>query len=166
VTSRAAALLLVASLVACTMRAGAPSTRPDPKLVVAAAGAPRPETTLPVVFAEVADTPERRQRGLGGRTKLEPDHGMLFVYEFDMAHQFWMKDCLIALDIAFIDSRGRIVNVVTMQPPAPGVPDARLPHAVAAADSQYVLETTDGWFARHGLGAGDLVDLSAALPKR
>lgn len=164
-TVRGAALLLVAMIAACAMRPGPPPTRSDPRLVVVAADAARPTTTSPVVFAELALTPRERERGLGGRDHLDPDHGMLFVYEFDMDHQFWMKDCVIGLDIAFIDSRGRIANVATMAPGA-GVPDAALPRAASAWPSKYVLETTDGWFAKHGLAAGDLVDLSAALPRK
>jgi uncharacterized membrane protein (UPF0127 family) len=157
VTARAAALLALSAVVACTMRASAPAgAAPVPVLV--APGTPR----AAAVLAEIAATPEARNRGLGGRTSLPEDGGMLFVYATAERRTYWMKDCLIGLDIAFIGADRRIVNVATL-PAAAGLPDARVPKADSAAPAQWVLEASSGWFARHELGAGDEVDLSAAL---
>ena len=41
---------------------------------------------------------------------------MLFVFEETTDGGFWMKDTLIALDIAFFDSGGAFVDVLTMEP--------------------------------------------------
>lgn len=164
-TRRAVFLLLVASILACTMKPGSPPTtkrRTGPSLVVVPAGAVRPATELPVVFAEIADTNEKRNRGLGGRASLAKDAGMLFVYSGVEFHTFWMKDCLIGLDIAFVGPDRRILNVATL-PAAAGLPDARVPRTNSVAACSWVLETAAGWLAAHDVGAGDEVDLSAAL---
>jgi len=163
VTARAVFLLLVASILACTMKPGSPpAPRKGPSLVVVPAGAPRPATELPVVFAEIAATNEARNRGLGGRAGVAPGAGMLFVYAGVDLHTFWMKDCLVGLDIAFIGPDRRILNIATLGPAA-GLPDAQVPRAHSAGPAPWVLETAAGWFAAHDLGAGDEVDLSTAL---
>jgi len=165
VTKRAVFLLFVASILACTMKPGSPPTtkrHTGPSLVVLPTGAVRPATDLPVVFAEIAAVNEARNRGLGGRAGLAKDSGMLFVYSGAEFHTFWMKDCLIGLDIAFIGPDRRILNVATL-PAAAGLPDAQVPRASSAGAGPWVLETAAGWLAAHDVGAGDEVDLSAAL---
>lgn len=157
-TVRGAALLLVAAIVACTMKPGSPSP-PPPETRPVYVG-----TKRVVVHAEIARTPRERERGLGGRARLLEDHGMLFVYDADEPHQFWMKDCFIGLDIAFVESNGRVANVATLGPGI-GFDDEHVPRANSARPTKYVLETQDGWFARHGLGAGDVVDVSEALSR-
>src|SRR5689334_22115975 len=47
------------------------------------------------VALEVADTPETRARGLMYRTSLADGHGMLFVFDEDEDHEFWMKNTVI-----------------------------------------------------------------------
>lgn len=157
-TARAAALLVVASVVACAMRTGAATDPVVTAPVVVAAGTPRAVT----VKAEVVSTPEARNRGLGGRARLDENAGMLFVYPSAEPRTFWMKDCLIALDIAFIGEDRRILNVATL-PAAAGLPDALVPKADSAGPTRWVLETGAGWFARHRIGAGDVVDVAAAV---
>lgn len=64
----------------------------------------------------VADTPELRARGLMGITDLGDLDGMLFVFEEDTRAGFWMKDTLIALDVAFFGEDGGFVDLLTMEP--------------------------------------------------
>jgi uncharacterized membrane protein (UPF0127 family) len=163
-TARGVLLLAVASVLACTMKPGSPprTRRDGVQLVVVPAGAKRPDTGRPVVFAEIAADNATRNRGLGGRDKIEKDAGMLFVYAQDTPHTFWMKDCLVALDIAFIGTDRRILNVETL-PAAAGLPAEAVPRASSAGPGRWVLETAAGWFEAHDLRAGDEVDLSAAL---
>jgi uncharacterized membrane protein (UPF0127 family) len=65
---------------------------------------------------EIADTPDERARGLMYREALDADSGMLFVWPADTGSGFWMKDTLIPLSIAFIDSGGVIVDIQDMEP--------------------------------------------------
>lgn len=50
---------------------------------------------------EYMDTPEKTQKGMMGRTKL--DGCMVFKMEKGH-HSFWMKGCLIPIDIVFVNN--------------------------------------------------------------
>lgn len=114
-----------------------------------------PTTTLRVggvrVQAEVADTDAERRRGLMGRDSLPEDYGMLFVYPEQRILSFWMRNTSIPLDIAFIDRRGTIVDVQTMQPQSEEMHRSRQP-------AMYALEMEAGWFEDHAVGVGDRVE--------
>ena len=79
---------------------------------ITAAGAGLPTRTLSIgghrLTVEIAATPEQRATGLMNRFSLQPDHGMLFVFEAPQPLSFWMKDTYVPLSIAFVDTRGRI----------------------------------------------------------
>jgi len=53
-----------------------------------------------VLPVEVMSTPNAISTGMMGRENL--DGGMLFVFPEVSERSFWMKDCLISLDIIFI----------------------------------------------------------------
>jgi uncharacterized membrane protein (UPF0127 family) len=92
----------------------------------------------------LADTPDLRRRGLMGVTDLGGLDGMLFVFEGDTAGDFWMKDTLIPLDIAFFDAAGAPVGeVITMTPCGDADP---CPTYGPDAPYRYALETTVGGF--------------------
>lgn len=100
--------------------------------------------------AEVATTPDQRARGLMQRFSLQPDQGMLFVFERAEPQAFWMKNTFIPLSIAFIGADGRIINVEDMQPQTEDTHWSKGP-------ALYALEMKKGWFAQRGIGPGALV---------
>jgi uncharacterized protein len=102
------------------------------------------------VTVEIVDTPETRAQGLMFRERLDADHGMLFVFPTDQQLGFWMKNTLVPLSIAFLDRNYGILNIADMEPLSERV------HASAGA-ARYALELEQGWFARHGVGAGDRI---------
>jgi hypothetical protein len=104
------------------------------------------------VQVEIADTAAEWQMGLMGRTALAQDAGMLFVFDQEQLLSFWMKDTLIPLSIAFIDSQGRIVDIQDMQP----LDETSHQSAVPA---QYALEVNQGFFGERGIMIGDTVEL-------
>ena len=111
------------------------------------------------VSVEEADSPAERQRGLMGRTSLGADEGMIFLFD-DVADgpvtsEFWMKDTLIPLSVAFWGEDGRIVGIQNM---APCTQD---PCPTYGSPEPYVgaLEVNDGFFAEHGVTTGDKVEL-------
>ncbi|MBW3588809.1 MAG: DUF192 domain-containing protein [Actinobacteria bacterium] len=65
---------------------------------------------------EIAETAENRATGLMGRTELSETDGMAFLFERAGSGGFWMKNTLIALDIAFWDEQGAIVAILQMEP--------------------------------------------------
>src|SRR5512140_3093598 len=116
---------------------------------------PLPSVELKVgthkLTAEIASTPEQRATGLMNRFSLQPDHGMLFVFEHPEPQGFWMKNTFIPLSIAFIDSSGRILNIDDM---APQTEDTHWSNGPAL----YALEVRKGWFKERGIVAGTRVE--------
>jgi uncharacterized membrane protein (UPF0127 family) len=106
------------------------------------------------VRVEVADDPAEQAKGLMDRTTLGENRGMLFVYPDERERSFWMKDTLIPLSIAFIDSERRIINIQDMKPL-----DDEPPHYVSAEPAQYALEVNQGFFEKRGVKVGDRVEL-------
>ena len=75
---------------------------------------------------ELAITNAERRRGMAGREHIGRNEGMLFVFNDARVRSFWMKGCLIPLDILFIDPGGRVVQTHTMPAPEPDTPDSEL----------------------------------------
>jgi uncharacterized protein len=106
------------------------------------------------VRVEVADDAAEQAKGLMYRSALGEDRGMLFVYPDERELSFWMKNTLIPLSIAYIDSEGRIVDILDMKPL-----DDRPPHYVSSEPVQYALEVNKGFFEKRGVEEGDRVEL-------
>ncbi len=117
------------------------------------------------VMMELALTPDQRARGLMGREALADDEGMLFVYPdrdpYPAEVSFWMKDCLIPIDVIFISREGKIVSIHEMEPPAPGTPDEDLPAYPSGGPVQFAIELRGGLAGELGLETGRLIDLRA-----
>ena len=90
--------------------------------------------------AEVADEPGERARGLMNRNILEKNKGMLFVYNYPSAPQFWMKNTLVSLDILFSDYEGRIMKIFE------NVPRMSTKKVTAGDGVFFVLEVNSGWY--------------------
>lgn len=103
-----------------------------------------------LIQAEVASTEQQRETGLMMRRSLPGNHGMLFVFERPQRVCMWMKDTLIPLSVAFIDSRGAIIGIADMKP---GSLDAHC----SAANVPFALEMPQGWFASHGVPPGTVL---------
>ena len=99
---------------------------------------------------EIASTPQTRALGLMNRFSLRTDHGMLFVFETPQPLAFYMKNTYVPLSIAFVDARGRILNIEDMRPL-----DESTHWSKGLA--LYAIEMRQGWFASKGIGPGDAV---------
>ena len=103
------------------------------------------------IQVELADSPEKRERGLSGRPRLDPDRGMLFLFAEPGFPGFWMPDMHFDLDLVWIRS-GRVVDLsefVSHREPR------RMHRPREAADA--VLEVLAGTASRHGWRRGDRV---------
>lgn len=134
--------LLLALLITAGLAGAIAQTAPQPRLPTAKLTA-----GMHVITAEVAATPYSRSVGLMFRDKLDPNHGMLFVFEDKAARCFWMRNTLIPLAIAFLDDDGTITNIAEMRPKSDDSHCAQRP-------VRYALEMESGWFARRGLTTG------------
>jgi uncharacterized membrane protein (UPF0127 family) len=100
------------------------------------------------VQVELADTDAKRERGLMFRKELPDGQGMLFLFDEEGEHTFWMKDTLIPLDLIFVDASGRVTGIIAQARPLTLQPRSGGP-------SRMVLEVPGGWAAAHGVRVGD-----------
>ncbi len=112
---------------------------------------------------ELALTSEQRATGLMGRESLADDRGMLFVFPgkkpYPAEVSFWMKNCLVPIDVIFISREGRITAIHEMQPPLPGTPDNELTVYPSNGQVQFAVELRGGLANELGLRVGDDIDL-------
>lgn len=108
------------------------------------------------LIAEVSATSEQRTRGLTVKNALAENESMLFVFDNQAKHKFWMKDMKFPIDIIWIGSDKSVIDIEkSLQPCNSGFlcstyePDG---------DSLYVLETVSGFAQKHGIVKGTVVE--------
>src|SRR3954464_9600737 len=119
----AVACLLVVGFVACRSAASpekagkqgettksTPAVKPQVVVV-------KKDGTRRAVAVELAIEDAEKQRGLMYRRELRRDDGMLFFFDDQTVHPFWMHNTLIPLDMIHLDSTGKIVGIVREAPP-------------------------------------------------
>ncbi len=153
IAAAARLLLVVFCLLAC---ATGPKAEAPPPLAQPAAPV---LTTLVIATAsgrfpflvELADTPDKRIRGLQGRSYLAPDRGMLFDFDPPQPVTMWMKDTQLALDMLFLAADGRVIAIAKNTRP--------YSHDLIRADApvRAVLELNAGTAERIAARAGDAV---------
>ena len=95
---------------------------------------------------EYATTPKDREKGLGGRTGIGKDYGMLFIFPRDDIYGIWMKDMLVPIDIFWLDSKGQVVSI------ARDVATSTYPNVFYPTEpARYVLETAAGFAREHSI---------------
>lgn len=117
------------------------------------------------VKAEVVWTPQDTRKGLMFREKMPQDHGMLFVFEVEEFHTFWMKNTWLELDIIYIGADKRIRRIFpAVARSYPSTPDAAVARVEWAA--MYVLEVNSGFAAKHKLAEGDMAVFDISPEKK
>ena len=107
---------------------------------------------------EIADTQEKRSKGLGGREKLASDEGMLFIFPKRDRYPFWMKGLSFPLDFIWIREDNIVDLLHNVQPPAPGQTDQSLPIYESIEEVDKVLEVSAGTAQRLNIKVGDRVE--------
>lgn len=135
------------ALAACSLSAAQAGSACDglPAAVFQVEGSPR-------LTLEVARSDQERAAGLMLRDTLGADSAMIFVFPQPTTARFWMKDTRIPLSIAFVGADGTILDIQDMQPMS-------LEAHGPAAPYLYAIEANQGWFAAHGVAAGQRVEL-------
>lgn len=100
---------------------------------------------------EIADTDSLRERGLMQRTSMPDRSGMLFLFDQQQIHSFWMNNTLISLDFAFIGPDSTIVDTQKYAKPLGEDP------ITAAVPSLHVLELPAGTIDTYGIIETDRV---------
>ena len=112
--------------------------------------------TLPDKFtirAEVMTHPEDMLRGMMFRTELAPDRGMLFIHGEPGTYQYYMYQTLIPLDIIWLDTNKRIVEMSPNSPPCK-TRASQCPLYGGNEEALYVLELAAGGIDEHNLRVG------------
>ena len=68
---------------------------------------------------EISSDQASRTKGLMERTSIPADGGMLFVFPEPGMRSFWMKNCVIDMDLIFLDARGRVTATHRMKAEPP-----------------------------------------------
>ena len=106
------------------------------------------------IQAEVADEPDERALGLMNRKKIGENKGMLFVYHYPSAPQFWMKNTLISLDILFSSHDGRIIKIFE------NVPKMTEKKVTAGDGVSFVLEINSGLVEQFEIDASWIINFT------
>ncbi len=126
-------------------RAGQPSK--------AASGLPIEYINLQgTLFAlEVAATDADIAKGLSKRAEIPPKTGMIFVFPGGNERSFWMIDCLVDMDIAYLSPDGTVLAIYTMKKEEPrGEKESeldyqnRLKRYLSGPGVQFAIETPAG----------------------
>jgi uncharacterized protein len=119
------------------------------------------------VTVELATTPAAQQRGLMFRKSLAEREGMLFVFDTSDFRAFWMQNCLIPLDIIWVDEASTIVSIAESVPPCK-MPGCDPPCASndcpqypprTGTKSKYVVEVQAGFAKAHKLAVGQKIKI-------
>ena len=104
---------------------------------------------------EIADTDEKRIKGLSDRNSLDQDRGMLFIFDQKAKHGFWMKNVKFPLDLIYI-SDNKIVDIVKNAEPKSAT-DTDIPIYQPKEEANYVLEINGGLSNEYGFEIGNEV---------
>src|SRR5512137_809727 len=151
IARRAVLALLAAAALASSPACASPG---GPRIVLESGGKSH------VVKVELADTDPKRERGLMFRKELPDGQGMLFLFDEEREHTFWMKDTLIPLDLIFVDGAGRVTGIVARARPLTLEPRR------GGGMSRVVLEVPGGWAAANGVKVGDRMRIEGIPPAR
>jgi uncharacterized membrane protein (UPF0127 family) len=98
---------------------------------------------------EIVSTAAAQEKGLSGRSSIESDYGMLFVFDKPAKYTFWMKDMNFPIDMIWLDEDWKVVGIEAEASPS-SYPDTFGPEAPA----KYVLETQAGLITKENIKIG------------
>ncbi len=128
---------------------------------------------------EIAATDAVRMKGLGQRASIPEDGGMIFVFPPSQVRvqEFLMRDCLVDIDIVYLDGAGRVLSFHEMKAEPPRDPskgegqpgemgnaayEGRLKRYSSRFPATFVIELKGGTIRTLQVKEGDLVQLDIA----
>lgn len=112
------------------------------------------------IVLEIADEPHEQSIGLMNRGKISEgsvpnSNGMLFIFENETPKTFWMKNTYISLDIIFLDSQKRVLNIDK------NTKTNQVDEVYSSnGNSMYVIELEGGKSDELGIDVGDIIDFN------
>lgn len=110
------------------------------------------ETTRGLMFV-----PREQMADLPGGIR----RGMIFVFERDAEWNFWMKNTIIPLDIAYVTTSGKVTATYTMAPL-----DERTGQYPSKEPARFAIEVNAGVWKKIGLSANDTIEIPASVLNR
>lgn len=118
------------------------------------------------IFIQTSSTEEERETGLSGKDRLKMynqannivTEGMLFVFDTESIHTFWMKDMNFDLDMIWLDSDYRIVHIeknVKVSSYNREFPNLSKTFSNINTPAKYVLEINSGFVDKMNLKLGE-----------
>jgi len=160
------AVVLVLMLSACVSAPGCEEKPKAPAGFMAVTIGGRPFTL------EIAADDAKRTKGLGGRTEIAPDGGMLFSFRASAIRHFIMRDCPVDIDIIFLDAACNVTRTHAMKAEPPrgegeGEPGdfvnpkyhSRLKQYSSRYSAKYAIELRGGTLEGLGVQEGDHIEL-------
>ncbi len=116
-----------------------------------------PKVILPdgfVIDVKLAVSENEKALGLMYVSELPDNKGMFFINDYDSQNPFWMKNCLINLDIVFLDKNLTVVDISRNVPPCESEP---CPYYFPSKPYRYVLEVRGNLSLEHNLNSDDKI---------
>ena len=102
---------------------------------------------------EVVSNSQERKLGLMYRENLPYDNAMFFIWEYKKKQCMWMRNTYIPLNVAYLDSSGKILEIYDMVP----LSDESV---CSKKRVRYALEVNLNWFEDNNILVGDVLDIS------
>ena len=102
---------------------------------------------------EVVSNSQERKLGLMYRENLPYDNAMFFIWEYKKRQCMWMRNTYIPLNVAYLDSSGKILEIYDMVP----LSDESV---CSKKRVRYALEVNLNWFEDNNILVGDVLDIS------
>jgi len=112
------------------------------------------------IKAEVADNIIKRTKGLMFRKTLSEKEGMLFVFNEESYHSFWMMNMSFPIDIIWINNEKKVVDIVENAQPCKLTCSSYRPKETAL----YVLEVNANFTEKHGVKIGSSLEFESNAP--
>ena len=106
------------------------------------------------IRAEIADNPIKKAKGLMFRKNLQEDEGMLFVFDEEGYHSFWMMNMSFPIDMIWVSKERKVVDMTKNAQPCKLICSTYSPKEKA----MYVLEVNANFTEKHGVKIGSSLE--------
>jgi hypothetical protein len=108
------------------------------------------------LVADVAATSDQKSKGLSVKDILNENEAMLFVFDTERDHSFWMKGMKFPIDIIWISEHHEVVHIEHSLEPC--IPDEFCQSYKPDRNALYVLETVAGFAQKNNVTENIYVD--------
>lgn len=105
-----------------------------------------------MLWVNVADTPYKQEQGLMFVKDMSSDAGMLFKFPQPKKLSFWGLNTYIPLDVAFVNSKNKIVDIQEIKP-------FNMSAVSCDKECTIAIEANAGYFYDNGIKVGDVIEM-------